>query len=76
MLVVMRHVSTRPKSADRTYQQREYRKWLEDDRRTFMGKLADLEAKFAQEEVEKAGPDRGTEACVALIEQLLGEAGL
>src|SRR5262249_36226336 len=43
MLPAMQHVVQRPASADRTYEQREYRKWLKKDRKGFMTKLADLE---------------------------------
>jgi hypothetical protein len=43
MLAAMRHVVTKPPSRDTTYEQKEYRKWLNLDRKGFMTKKADLE---------------------------------
>jgi hypothetical protein len=46
LLLAMRHVTTRPETADRTSLQREARLWLQEDRSAFLGKLADLEKAY------------------------------
>jgi hypothetical protein len=45
MLAAMQWVSKRPEAEDRTFQQREMRKWLRQDRKGFMGHRASLEGK-------------------------------
>jgi hypothetical protein len=65
----MRHVYTRPSSADRTPGQKACRKWLDDNPRDFLGALSRREeallasrAKKAGEDPEEAGkPDGGWE---------------
>jgi hypothetical protein len=47
MLASMQHVSMRPESEDKTFQQEEMRKWMREDRKGFMGHRAALEAKYS-----------------------------
>ena len=81
MLAAMQHVVTRPASRDTTYEQREYRKWLKEDRKGFMNRKAELEKAVIMAEKRQAPqspedePDEGTERVTALIEQILEEAG-
>jgi hypothetical protein len=49
MLEAMQHVSMRPEREDVTFQQKEMRKWLREDRNTFMRYRASLEGKAASE---------------------------
>jgi hypothetical protein len=86
MLPAMRHVVTTPASADRTYEQREYRKWLKQDRKGFMTKKADLEKAALAAQADKGRspqpqptavaeePDEGSERVEALINRILDEA--
>lgn len=85
----MRHVYSRPESADRTEGQRNCRQWLKDDRKAFMAKLADLEkaqaamrakggtdgtrGTDARPGVEAPIADAGTERAIDLCERLLKE---
>src|SRR5947209_37728 len=57
MLEAMRHVVTTPPSRDTTYEQREYRRWLKQDRKGFMTKKADLERAALGAREPGKGPD-------------------
>src|SRR5262245_6575412 len=55
LLKAMRWVTTREESKDRTQLQREARRWLAEDRKGFMMKMADLEkALLASQKAAKA----------------------
>jgi hypothetical protein len=63
VLATMRHVLDRPKEDDVTQRHREFRGWLKDDRKGFMNKLVDEEAK---------GRDRKIAELEAKVKQMGG----
>jgi hypothetical protein len=78
----MRHVYTRPKGEDRTPAQKNCRRWLEEDPKAFLAKLADLERAVLSREGKEGGQERGPdgllrdagaerveELCLSLLEE-------
>lgn len=61
LLVAMRHVFTQPRAADTTPQQKECRKWLKNDLKGFMSKMAQLEKVYAQKSTKPIGGGGGKE---------------
>jgi hypothetical protein len=70
MLELMEHVLSNPASADTTYQQKEYRKWLKEDRPGFMRKRAELE-KVARRKQPEPPEDEDGEVDPPALAQLL-----
>jgi len=75
LLEVMRHVTTKPRSADWTHQQREWRQYYQESKDKFMARLLDLEEAAARayrpEATASAARDEGTGRARELIERLL-----
>jgi len=59
-LAVMKHVVSKPASADTTIQQATYRTWLRNDPKGFLGKQADLE----RAEAEKGRAAESAKVCL------------
>lgn len=58
LLRVMRHVTSKEEVRDRTKLQRECRAWLQEDRKSFLTKYADLERGLAASQAKAAATER------------------
>jgi hypothetical protein len=75
MLEVMEHVLSNPASADTSYQQKEYRKWLKEDRPGFMRKRAELERPARRKEPEPVDDGDGDPEIPPCLERMFRDWG-